>query len=84
MTCSTGLGCDSCEYDDPPATPLQDVRLRLSQGGRTWDLGVVDAGTAEDNRLGWVTWTFDLPCGAERGLAELLPERADPVTIRIR
>jgi hypothetical protein len=84
MSCSAGLGCDSCDYDDPPPTPLEDVGLRLVQHGRTWDLGVADAGTAENNQLGWVTWTFDLPTAAKPGPAHLVSEHAEPVPIRIR
>lgn len=82
MSCS--VGCDSCEYDDPPPTPMEDVGLQLVQRGRTWDLGAADAGTAEGNRLGWVTWTFDLPADAKPGPAKLVPEQAEPVRIRIR
>lgn len=85
MSCSTGrLGCDSCEYDDPPPTPMDDVELRLVQRDRTWRLGVADAETAEDNHLGWVTWTFELPANAKPGWAKLLPEQAEPVRIRIK
>ncbi len=84
MSCSAGLGCDSCQYNDPPRTPMEDVGLRLVQRDRTWNLGVADAGTAENNRLGWVRWTFRLPTGAMPGPAKLLPEHAEPVRIRIR
>ena len=84
MSCSVGLGCDSCEYDDPPPTPMEGVELRLVQRDRTWELGVADAEAAENNQLGWVTWTFDLPSGAKPGRATLLPENAEPVRIRIR
>ena len=84
MSCSTGLGCDSCQYDDPPPTPMEDVGLRLVQRDRTWDLGVADAEKAENNHLGWVTWRFDLPAGVKPGPAELVPEHAEQVRIRIR
>jgi hypothetical protein len=84
MSCSTGLGCDSCEYDDPPPTPMEDVRLRLVQRDRTWQLGVADSGAAEDNQLGWVTWTFELPGDARPGPARLIAEHAQPAPIRIR
>jgi hypothetical protein len=84
MTCTEGLGCDSCEFDDPAPVPMEDVALRLAQRGRTWDLGIADAGTAEDNRLGWMTWTFDLPTDARPGPAKLLPEHAEPVRARVR
>ena len=84
MTCSTGLGCDSCSYDDPPVMPLEDVGLRLVQGGRSWDLAVADADTAANDRLGWVTWDFELPAGVRRGKARLVAEDAQPVGVRIR
>lgn len=83
MSCSAGLGCDSCRYDDPPPAPLQDVGLRLVQRDRTWTLAVADAGTAENNRLGWVKWTFEVPADAKPGPAKLLPEHAEAVPIEI-
>jgi len=49
-----------------------------------WNLGVADAETAENNHLGWVTWTFETPAGAKPGPAKLLPEHAEPVAIHIR
>lgn len=84
MSCSTGLGCDSCEHDDPPSTPMEDVGLRLVQGDRSWHLDEADSGTAEDDQLGWVTWTFELPSDARPGLARLIAEHAQPAPIRIR
>jgi hypothetical protein len=87
MSCSSGLGCDSeksCEYADPPPTPMKDVELRLVQRDRTWILGVADAATARNDRLGWVTWTFELPADAATGPARLAPEHAQPLRIQIR
>lgn len=84
MTCSGVLGCDSCEYDDPPPTPMRDVGLRLVQRDRTWRLAVSDAQTADSNHLGWVSWTFDVPAGARPGPAKLLPGQSEPVRIQIR
>ena len=83
MNCTDSLGCDSCTYDDPPPVPMGDVSLRLQQRNRTWDLGVADAGSAENNHLGWVSWTFELPAGVRSGPATLLPEHAQPVRIRV-
>jgi hypothetical protein len=82
--CSTGiLGCQSCT-DPPPVEPMEDVELALTQGDRTWRLAVADAGSAEDDRLGWVTWTFEVPSGAKPGPARLVVEYAGrPVGIRI-
>jgi hypothetical protein len=84
MSCTSSFGCDSCTYDDPPAVPMEDVALRLVQDGRTWDLAVADAGSADDNELGWVTWTFEVPAEADRGPARLLPDNAQSVRIRLR
>lgn len=84
MTCSSRLGCQSCEYDDPPAVPMKDVELRLVQGGRSWPLAVADAGTADDNQLGWVEWTFEVPAGVRPGRAQLRAEGAEPVRVRVR
>jgi len=82
--CTVGLGCDNCEYDEPPPTPMRDVELRLRQGDRIWKLATADAGSAADNHLGWVTWTFDLPAGVKPGPARLLPEQTEAVRIRVR
>lgn len=84
MSCSDTLGCESCEHSDPPPTPMEDVRLRLAQGGRSWHLDEADSGTAEDNQLGHVTWTFDVPAGARAGPAKLIAEHSQPMPIRIR
>ncbi|MDO9497767.1 MAG: hypothetical protein Q7J48_18840 [Nocardioides sp.] len=84
MSCSAGLGCDDCEYDDPPPEPFEDVKLRLVQGDRTWNLGSTDAETAEDDHHGWVTWSFDVPAGAGPGPARFVADHAQPVRIRIR
>jgi len=83
MGCSVGFGCDSCEYDDPPPTPMVDVQLRLVQRGRSWDLGEADA-QAETDDKGRVSWTFDVPAGAKPGPASLRADRAVPVRVVIR
>jgi hypothetical protein len=76
-SCRLGCGGD-CETDDP-ATPSENVELRITQLGRSWTLGKVDA----DDDAG-TTWTFDLPAGVQPGTARLLPEGASPVDVRIR
>ncbi|WP_030485197.1 hypothetical protein [Nocardioides aequoreus] len=83
MGCSTGLGCDACRWQEPPEVPLRDVSLRLVQADRTWDLAVADAGMAENNQLGWVTWTFEVPVGAIPGPAKLVPEHGEGVRVEI-
>jgi hypothetical protein len=84
VTCTAGLGCDSCEADDPPPEPMDDVRLQLVQGERHWSLDVADAEKAGNNHLGWVTWSFDLPVAIKPGRATLVAEHAEPVRARIR
>lgn len=84
MDCSGFLGCDDCEYEDPPPEPLEDVALRLVQGERSWLLGRTDAGAAENGEQGRVTWDVDVPVDAEPGPARLVPDHAQPVRIRIR
>lgn len=81
--CSVGPGCDSC--DEPlPDTPQKGVELHLRQGRQTWRLGVTDAGTADDDRLGWTTWTFDVPAGANPGRATLTADGATSARVLIR
>ncbi len=84
MHCSAVPGCSHCEYDEPAPEPLRDVALRLRQGDRTWRLGTADAETAENNHLGWVTWTFDIPAGVKPGPAKLLPDVGEPLRVRVR
>jgi hypothetical protein len=84
MGCTETLGCQHCEYDDPPATPMENVELRLTQGTRTWLLDTADAGSAEDNHLGWVVWSFDLPHGVHSGPARVKAEGVAPVQVVVR
>jgi hypothetical protein len=84
MSCTVGLGCDSCEYDEPPERPLENVRLRLVQGVRMWSLGEVDAESRQSSHLGRVTWRFEVPKGVGPGPARLVPEGGEPVRVRIR
>lgn len=84
MTCSGVMGCQKCTYDEPPERPQEDIRLELRQRGHTWLLATADAGSAEDQRLGWVTWTFELPDEVRPGPAKLLPEGAQPAGVRVR
>jgi hypothetical protein len=84
MGCTEVLGCTSCEYEEPPERPMQDVWLELVQGDRRWNLGAVDAGTAADNRLGWVTWRFEVPPAAKPGPARLVTDDGEPARVRVR
>ena len=84
QSCSGVGGCQRCEYDEPPEQPHQDVGLELRQDGRSWLLDTADAGTAEDQQLGWVTWTFEVPAGVDPGRARLVADGAQPVEITVR
>lgn len=84
MSCSGVLGCDNCEYDDPPPQPLEDVDLRLVQRDRSWLLGTADAGAAENGRQGRVSWSVDVPLDADPGPARLVSDHTQPIRIRIR
>ncbi len=80
--CSVMLGCTRCSYGPEP-TPRVDITLLLRQRGRTWPVGVADARSGPDE-LGEVTWTVEVPSGARRGPATLVPDGAEPTTVRIR
>lgn len=80
MTCS--IGCDDCEYDEPPPEPIADVDLTLRQGGRTWTLDTADA-SGEEATSGEVSWSFRLPPEVRPGPARLVADAAAPVRIRI-
>jgi hypothetical protein len=82
-SCSGAGGCSRCS-EDPPPQPLRDVALELQQGGRTWHLGTADAGAADEQRLGQVTWTFAVPDGVHPGRARLAADGAMPVPVRVR
>ena len=81
-SCTTTLGCESCE-PDPPPNPIRRVELWMTQGKNSWLLDVDEAGSAEDDQLGRVTWDFTVPRDAEPGPAILRPARSDPVRIFI-
>jgi hypothetical protein len=82
-SCTEQLGCSHCDYGEEE-TPLNDVPLTLVQGERRWQLGEADAGKASDNRLGWVTWTFDTPDDARPGPARLIAPSASPMRVTLR
>lgn len=80
-SCTAGLGCSSCEYEE--VEPLTDVELRLRQGGRTWLLDSADA-AGTDGRQGDVRWRFAVPPGAGPGPAQLVTDRGEPLQVRLR
>jgi hypothetical protein len=84
MSCSGVGGCSRCSYDDPPEGPLQDIALEVRQHGRSWALGTADAGTAEEQVLGQVTWRFEVPRGLHPGRARLVADGSQPVVVEVR
>lgn len=79
-SCSAVPGCSHCESTDPAPKPMEDVKLRLRQGDRTWKLATASA----QGDGGRVTWTFEPPAGVRPGQARLLADLAEPLRIRIR
>lgn len=63
-----GFGCTA----EKPERAYDDVLLEIRQGSRSWELGDEDAGSAEDDRLGQVTWEVTLPTGLRPGTAMLV------------
>lgn len=81
--CTESWGCQDCT-EPAPENPAADVELSLEQRGRTWRLATADAGSADDNRLGWIIWTFTVPRHANPGPAKLVAEGTSPVRILLR
>ena len=78
-TGSCTVGCSgSCETEDSE-TPMESVELRITQMGRSWSLGTVDADEDYD-----ATWTFTLPAGVEPGKARLLTTTIRPMEVTVR
>jgi len=71
-----------CTTEEPEVeTPMEDVELVLVQGGQEWVLGVEDADTAEEGRLGQLSWQVALPPDVRPGRARLI---ADGARLRVR
>lgn len=81
-SCTTTLGCTSCDYGPEP-TPMSDITLSLRQHGRTWPLGTADARVTDDD-FGAVTWGVEIPTDVRIGWATLVPEYGQRTKIRIR
>ncbi len=84
--CNDTGGADVFGCDNTPReveAPMTGVTLRLQQDGRSWSLGTRDAGTAEEERLGQVTWRVRLPADVAPGRALLVARGAEPLPIRI-
>jgi hypothetical protein len=76
---------DGCEDSE---NPMRNVGLVLRQGARDWDLGVQDAGSAEEHALGRIAWRVRVPEGVRPGRAILvagsaeLPVSLEPARVR--
>lgn len=79
---SDAWGCSS--DDGETVLPLEGVTLRIRQGQREWELGSEDAGRAEDNKLGHVSWEFTVPKALKPGRATLVADAGQPWRVRIR
>lgn len=62
--------------------PMEDVVLRIRQGGREWELGSADA--SDGDRGGHVEWTVALPEGLQPGRAVLQADESEPLRVRMR
>ncbi|WP_121253659.1 hypothetical protein [Nocardioides ferulae] len=79
------LGCSGGDEGETEE-PMSDVELVLLHGRPTptqVSLAVADAGTADDGRLGQVTWTFTVPADQPLGPAVLKTEGSEPLRVRI-
>jgi hypothetical protein len=80
-SCSSTLGCTSCDHGPDP-TPMSDVTLTLRQRGRTWPLGTADARVRRGD-FGAVTWAIEIPTDVRTGWAILVPEYGEPAKVRV-
>jgi len=67
------VGCTRAAPSDPE-TPMSQVVLTLEQGGRTWQLGVADAGDRDSQYA--IRWEVTLPDDVASGPAELVADTA--------
>lgn len=79
---SSTFGCTSEEEE--PVLPHEDISLTITQGDRRWELGTEDAGTADDNQLGQVTWTVTIPADLEPGRALLQADPSEPLPVFVQ
>lgn len=79
------LGCSGDDHEEIE-TPLTDIELVALQGQPTMketSLATADAGTAEDDDLGQITWTFVVPRTLSPGPAVLKTVGSEPLPVRI-
>ena len=63
-------------------SPMDDIVLRIEQGGREWKLGSADASGGEAR--GQVEWTVALPEGLTQGRATLEADSSEPLRVQVR
>jgi hypothetical protein len=82
---SSIFGCRSSQGERE--TPMQDVVLLLKQGDQRWRLGSGDAGSAEQNQLGHITWHVQVPAEVRSGratlVADIRPRGSDGLDARL-
>jgi len=79
---SDAWGCSSDEGETE--SPMEDIMLTIRQGQRKWQLGSEDAGNADDNKLGHVSWEVTIPRALKPGRATLATESSEPVPVVVR
>lgn len=62
--------------------PMENVVLRIRQGGREWELGAADA--SDGDTVGHVEWTVALPEDLKAGRAILQADSSDPLRVKVR
>lgn len=81
-----GSSAFGCSGEDASEKPLEDVELVALQGrsmpNRT-SLATADAGSADGDRLGWISWSFTVPASLEPGAAVLKTVGSEPLRVRI-
>lgn len=77
---SPGPGCQAPQPSDPES-PLTEVRLTLTQGDRSWELGTADPADREQQYA--IIWDVTIPNDVAVGAAELTAASAS-LAVEIR
>ena len=82
---SSVFGCQPSQGER--TTAMKDVVLLLKQGDQRWRLGIADAGSADQNQLGHITWHVQVPAGVRTGratfVADIRPRGSDGLDARL-
>lgn len=78
---SSAPGCSGSRQ--PVERPMRDIPLRFRQRGQEWLVGSADAGTAERNQLGHVTWVVKVPEALQPGKAFIVARGAQPLQVTV-